>query len=114
MLNIFPFFSTFAEFLLSPFQGSTKLQILVVMLIFPLIMNIIQAWLIDMVIKARLEVPIDEDLLVTDEETLLPRSVSPLVLIQSRQKQTTLSGSNRKFESLGSSDSLLEQNLDHK
>ncbi|KAJ3089785.1 hypothetical protein HK102_005512 [Quaeritorhiza haematococci] len=56
-LEIFPFFVSFAEIILAPltWTGDTRLQVVVVMLIFPLIMNICQAWLIDMVIKAKPE-----------------------------------------------------------
>ncbi|KAJ1343074.1 hypothetical protein BSLG_002100 [Batrachochytrium salamandrivorans] len=52
-LSVFPFFGTFGEWVLSPLAaiGDPRFQIVFVMLIFPLIMNIVQAWLIDMVIK---------------------------------------------------------------
>ncbi|KAL2911882.1 hypothetical protein HK105_208665 [Polyrhizophydium stewartii] len=55
-LEVFPFFGQFGEWILSPLArtGDPRLQVLVVMLIFPLIMNIIQAWLIDMVIKGKI------------------------------------------------------------
>ncbi|KND02303.1 uncharacterized protein SPPG_02777 [Spizellomyces punctatus DAOM BR117] len=55
LLKIFPFFAVIAGWLLDPLvhSGDTRLQVVVVMLIFPLIMNIIQAWLIDMVIKGK-------------------------------------------------------------
>lgn len=46
-----PFLATLAELLLLPLQytGDTRLQVVFVMMLFPLIMNIVQAWLIDMV-----------------------------------------------------------------
>ncbi|KAJ3216158.1 hypothetical protein HDU67_009885 [Dinochytrium kinnereticum] len=54
-LETFPFFGHFAEWILGPIErtGNPRLQVLVVMLLFPLVMNIIQAWLIDMVIKGK-------------------------------------------------------------
>ncbi|KAJ3034188.1 hypothetical protein HK097_004585, partial [Rhizophlyctis rosea] len=55
LLDLFPQFACFASWLLAPLEnsGDTRLQVIVVMLVFPLIMNIIQAWLIDMVIKGK-------------------------------------------------------------
>ncbi|KAJ3188919.1 hypothetical protein HDU85_004635 [Gaertneriomyces sp. JEL0708] len=56
LLDVFPFFATFAGWILDPLvhhTGDTKLQVVVVMLIFPLIMNVIQAMLIDQVIKGK-------------------------------------------------------------
>ncbi|KAJ3223530.1 hypothetical protein HK099_001008 [Clydaea vesicula] len=69
-LNVFPFLSKIAELLLSPLtqSGNTKLQVLFVMLIFPLIMNIIQAWLIDMVIKGKLFKEAEEEDLLQFED----------------------------------------------
>ena len=53
-LTTFPFFAQFAQWLLSPLEkGDSRVQVIVVMLIFPLIMNVVQAWLIDMVIKGK-------------------------------------------------------------
>lgn len=45
-----PFLSVFAEWVLAPF-ASEQLQIIFVMFIFPLVMNVIQALLIDRIIK---------------------------------------------------------------
>ncbi|TPX62657.1 hypothetical protein PhCBS80983_g00320 [Powellomyces hirtus] len=55
LLHFIPFFATVAQWILDPLVSShdTRLQVVVVMLIFPLIMNVIQAWLIDMVIKGK-------------------------------------------------------------
>ncbi|KAJ3035198.1 hypothetical protein HDV00_004267 [Rhizophlyctis rosea] len=55
LLQLLPILATIATYILSPLErsGDTRLQVIVVMLIFPLIMNIIQAWLIDMVIKGK-------------------------------------------------------------
>ncbi|KAJ3106164.1 hypothetical protein HDU97_006981 [Phlyctochytrium planicorne] len=54
-LETFPFFSHFAELVLRPIErtGNPKLQVVVVMLLFPLVMNVVQAWLIDHVIKGK-------------------------------------------------------------
>ncbi|RKO87175.1 Vaculolar membrane protein-domain-containing protein, partial [Blyttiomyces helicus] len=54
LLDVFPFFAEFAKWLLAPLarSGDTRLQVIVVMLIFPLIMNICQAWLIDTIIRS--------------------------------------------------------------
>ncbi|KAI9592929.1 vacuolar membrane protein-domain-containing protein [Syncephalis fuscata] len=53
VLRIFPFFFWFGKWALAPVEaiGDTRVQVVVVMLIFPLIMNIIQFWLVDGVIK---------------------------------------------------------------
>ncbi|KAI8816916.1 vacuolar membrane protein-domain-containing protein [Fimicolochytrium jonesii] len=56
ILTLFPFLATVAGWILNPLvSGDTdpRLQVLVVMLIFPLCMNVVQAWLIDMVIKGK-------------------------------------------------------------
>ncbi|KAJ3168744.1 hypothetical protein HDU87_000948 [Geranomyces variabilis] len=55
LLRVFPFFAIVAEWILDPLVSSndTRLQVVVVMLIFPLCMNVVQAWLIDMVIKGK-------------------------------------------------------------
>ncbi|KAI9090518.1 vacuolar membrane protein-domain-containing protein [Phlyctochytrium arcticum] len=55
LLKVFPFLATMAAWVLDPLarDGDTKLQTVVVMFIFPLIMNVVQAWLIDMVIKGK-------------------------------------------------------------
>ncbi|KAJ3158370.1 hypothetical protein HDU86_002836 [Geranomyces michiganensis] len=55
LLRVFPFFAVVAGWILDPLVAShdTRLQVVVVMLIFPLCMNVVQAWLIDMVIKGK-------------------------------------------------------------
>ncbi|KAI9202549.1 vacuolar membrane protein-domain-containing protein [Polychytrium aggregatum] len=55
-LESIPAFATLGKWLLQPLIDShnVRLQVLVVMLVIPLIMNIVQAWLTDAVIKARL------------------------------------------------------------
>eukprot|EP00842_Homolaphlyctis_polyrhiza_P000008 jgi/Hompol1/1007/HPOL_001402-RA len=54
-LDVFPIFGIFGEWILAPLAetGNPRLQVLFVMLLFPLVMNIIQAWLIDTVIKGK-------------------------------------------------------------
>jgi uncharacterized membrane protein YgcG len=54
-LQTFPFLSHFATWVLDPISrtGNAKLQVVVVMLLFPLVMNVVQAWLVDMVIKGK-------------------------------------------------------------
>ena len=46
-----PWFETIGKWLLSPLEGHARGKVVIVMLVFPLIMNIIQAWLVDGVIK---------------------------------------------------------------
>ncbi|KAI8926283.1 vacuolar membrane protein-domain-containing protein [Entophlyctis helioformis] len=55
-LEVFPIFGILGVWILSPLAatGDPRLQVIVVMLVFPLIMNIIQAWLIDFVIKGKI------------------------------------------------------------
>ena len=50
------FLQSFAKWILSPLilTGNVELQIVVVMFLFPLVMNIIQAWLIDLIIKGKM------------------------------------------------------------
>ena len=63
-LAYIPLFRIIGELLLSPFKsiGDPRAQIVFVMLLFPLVMNIVQAWLIDMLIKAgQRQTPPDDD-----------------------------------------------------
>ncbi|TPX39484.1 hypothetical protein SeMB42_g06355 [Synchytrium endobioticum] len=55
LLDIFPFLAGLASLLLKPFEyaDDTRLEVFVVMFAFPLIMNVLQAWLIDNVIKGK-------------------------------------------------------------
>jgi hypothetical protein len=52
-LRIFPIFFWFGQWALAPIEaiGDQRIQVVVVMLIFPLVMNIVQFWLVDGVIK---------------------------------------------------------------
>jgi hypothetical protein len=51
------FLPMFAQWVLSFFQnGEKRLQIIVVLFIFPLVMNIVQAWLTDVIIKNKMRV----------------------------------------------------------
>ncbi len=77
-----PFLVDFASWVLSPLERDAKLEVIVVMLIFPLIMNIVQAWLIDMVIKGKAAFPRNDSQEDTelvhdeDEEQALSKSTS--------------------------------------
>ncbi|KAJ3288087.1 hypothetical protein HK104_008344 [Borealophlyctis nickersoniae] len=124
-LDTFPILTTLASILLTPLEksGDARLEVIVVMLIFPLIMNIIQAWLIDTVIKGKGGAgeyryagvgEVDPDDLTGDEESgglfegddliedveehlgdfAVPRS-SQEALLSGREKQGTGSGSRR-------------------
>jgi len=77
-LEAFPFIVTMGEWLLSPLKrtGDTRLEVVVVMLLFPLVMNVMQAWLVDMIIKGKLEselrgLPYDEEDFVESEDNLV-------------------------------------------
>ncbi|KAJ1978176.1 hypothetical protein H4R34_003303 [Dimargaris verticillata] len=54
-LALFPFLAILGRIFLAPFKqvGDSRIQIVMVMLIVPLVMNIIQFWLIDHVIKQK-------------------------------------------------------------
>jgi len=69
-LAIFPFLAFIGNWFLAPFLvfGDPKVQVVFVMLIVPLIMNIIQFWLIDHVIKRKYPLPSDADILTPNTE----------------------------------------------
>jgi hypothetical protein len=81
-IDAMPFLVDFASWVLSPLERDAKLQVVVVMLFFPLIMNIVQAWLIDMVIKGKQRLPrndSEEDTELVhdeDEEQALSKTTS--------------------------------------
>ncbi|KAK9454550.1 vacuolar membrane protein-domain-containing protein [Dipodascopsis uninucleata] len=52
LLTIFPFWDDLAQFLLSWTKGHEKTEVAFVMLVFPLIMNIVQYYLVDSIIKS--------------------------------------------------------------
>jgi hypothetical protein len=64
------FFSIFAQWIASIFEGNPNLLLLFVMIICPGIMNICQAWMIDNILKRKKDDrPIlDHDLLINDED----------------------------------------------
>ncbi|KAG9305905.1 hypothetical protein G9A89_016557 [Geosiphon pyriformis] len=58
-------------------EQSTKLQVVFVMLIFPLIMNIVQFWLVDQVIKKTEKlIKLEDNDAFGDEDVFLPRDFS--------------------------------------
>jgi hypothetical protein len=77
-----PFVSTMGERLLGQLENNPKLELIIVMLVFPLIMNIFQFWLTDQFIKdnrgyigdegyVNLMLPEDERGLLFDDENLI-------------------------------------------
>jgi hypothetical protein len=70
-----PFLFDIGEFLLGWTLYSAKLQVVFVMLVIPLVMNIVQFWLVDQVIKKKLEgVKLEDDFGV--EDIFLPETTS--------------------------------------
>jgi hypothetical protein len=67
-LAIFPFLEDFAKFLLTPVLGHPKMELVVVMLIFPLVMNIFQFWVVDQVIKGSAFKKGANQMILEDEE----------------------------------------------
>ncbi|KAI8801263.1 vacuolar membrane protein-domain-containing protein [Cladochytrium replicatum] len=55
ILQLFPFLAAVVEYMLGPLErgSDSRAQVVVVMLLFPLCMNVLQAWLIDAVIKEK-------------------------------------------------------------
>ncbi|CAO3642033.1 unnamed protein product [Cunninghamella blakesleeana] len=69
--HLCPWIENFGEWILGWTKGNYKLQVLFVMLIFPLIMNIAQFWIIDTIVKHNvnktpiyLDDALDEDILI--------------------------------------------------
>ncbi|KAI8852657.1 vacuolar membrane protein-domain-containing protein [Chytridium lagenaria] len=86
--------------------GNPRLQVLVVMLIFPLIMNIIQAWLIDMVIKGR---HVGDRRYLEDAESRLDdegRSIGETSTSASMDDDAALLGANDELSFHGSREPL--------
>lgn len=102
IIEIFPSIVELGHFLLSPLEklGDTRYQIIVVMLLVPLVMNVIQFWLTDQIIKAQSKVSLlsqgisdwqsSDPLLVDERENSSPlcpransnfgnRSISPVI-----------------------------------
>lgn len=59
ILTAFPFILILGQLFLSPFEGleDARYQVVVVMLLVPLVMNVVQFWLTDQIIKARSILP---------------------------------------------------------
>ncbi|KAL1924295.1 uncharacterized protein VTP21DRAFT_7330 [Calcarisporiella thermophila] len=53
LFSLMPFLVDFGRWSLAWSMGNTKLQVVFVMLIFPLIMNIVQFWLVDQIVKKK-------------------------------------------------------------
>ncbi|KAJ3312441.1 hypothetical protein HDU76_002881 [Blyttiomyces sp. JEL0837] len=70
LLETIPSLSNFASWILSPLEklGDPRLQVVVVMLGFPLTMNVLQVWLIDYVIKGKSDHTGEEDGFFDDDE----------------------------------------------
>ena len=60
-------------------SGSVKLQVLVVMLLFPLIMNVVQAWLIDMLIKGKFKQQFKREEIVIEPSSAGIEEENPLL-----------------------------------
>jgi hypothetical protein len=86
LLTFIPIFGVITEWIFSFFNGHTKMQVVFVMFIFPLIMNIVQAWLIDKVIKADVAyIALDDDLTeepfsTTENELVVEDDTSPSLI----------------------------------
>lgn len=76
IFRLCPFLFDTGEFLLGWTLYNAKLQVVFVMLIIPLVMNIVQFWLVDQVIKKKLEGVklVDDDFGV--EDVFLPEALS--------------------------------------
>ena len=72
IFRLCPFLFDIGEFLLGWTLYNAKLQVVFVMLIFPLVMNIIQFWLVDQVIMKKLEGVKLEDVGFGVEDVFLP------------------------------------------
>ncbi|KAG2195994.1 hypothetical protein INT47_011499 [Mucor saturninus] len=76
LFGICPWLEGFGEWVLSWTAGNYRLQVLFVMLVFPLVMNIVQFWIVDTIVKHKDILPIrldgDEelaqDMLISDGE----------------------------------------------
>ncbi|OBZ84551.1 hypothetical protein A0J61_07399 [Choanephora cucurbitarum] len=77
LFSLCPWLETLGEWVLSWTMGNYRLQVLFVMLVFPLMMNIIQFWIVDTIVKNTpsqfIQLAEDEDdLLISDGEYALP------------------------------------------
>ncbi|KAJ3317295.1 hypothetical protein HDV06_001717 [Boothiomyces sp. JEL0866] len=83
-LVLVPIFGIIATWILSPLSDE-RYQVIFVMFIFPLIMNIIQAWLIDKVIKGKvgyIQVDTEDEEFSPDSETPLPAAPPPSLAVR--------------------------------
>ncbi|CAO3679614.1 unnamed protein product [Rhizopus microsporus] len=64
MFRYFPFLFSFGEWVLRWTKGNYRYQVIFVMLIFPLIMNIIQFWIVDTIVKVA---PKDQEGVIQDQ-----------------------------------------------
>src|SRR3954453_17790471 len=76
IFRLCPFLFNIGEFLLGWTLYNAKLQVVFVMLIIPLVMNIVQFWLVDQVIKKKLEGVKLEDDDFSVEDVFLPEELS--------------------------------------
>ncbi|CAG8550864.1 6321_t:CDS:2 [Ambispora leptoticha] len=79
VIQIAPFLFKFGAWAINWTESDPKLQIVFVMLIFPLIMNIVQFWLVDQVIKKRFEhIKLDNtsDAFADEDDVFLHREYS--------------------------------------
>ncbi|KAJ3311948.1 hypothetical protein HDV04_003557 [Boothiomyces sp. JEL0838] len=83
-LVLVPIFGIIATWILSPLQDE-RYQVIFVMFIFPLIMNIVQAWLIDKVIKGKvgyIQVETEDEEFSPDSESPLPAAPPPSLAVR--------------------------------
>ncbi|KAI8377858.1 vacuolar membrane protein-domain-containing protein [Radiomyces spectabilis] len=75
IFHLCPWISDFGRWVLQWTMGNYKLQVVFVMLIFPLVMNIIQFWVVDTIVKHKADHVTTIRLMhdQEDAETLLPR-----------------------------------------
>ncbi|KAI7898888.1 vacuolar membrane protein-domain-containing protein [Cokeromyces recurvatus] len=76
LFSICPWLESFGKWVLSWTMGNYRIQVVFVMLIFPLIMNIVQFWIIDTIVKHKVlgsirlstDEELSEDMLISDGE----------------------------------------------
>ncbi|CEP13654.1 hypothetical protein [Parasitella parasitica] len=76
LFGVCPWLESFGEWVLGWTMGNYRLQVLFVMLVFPLIMNIVQFWLVDTIVKHKpnrtikldLDEELPDDMLISDGE----------------------------------------------
>ncbi|KAI8638853.1 vacuolar membrane protein-domain-containing protein [Parasitella parasitica] len=76
LFGLCPWLETFGEWVLGWTMGNYRLQVLFVMLVFPLVMNIVQFWIVDTIVKHKasrsirltLDEELPDDMLISDGE----------------------------------------------